>query len=129
MAAATQERSNCLGCQGGLVYSFVLHLLGVPRRPRREHGVEYGQKLVPTGRQGDFCDLPRREKPLVKDCDAWDVARGHERAHGEHGAHVCAASPHGAPTPQGPTGAMEGRPPSARTYGPSRPRLPHATWC
>ena len=73
-----------------------------------QHGVEYGQKLMHTRRQGHFFDLPRREEPFVKGFDPRVVTRGHEGAHVEHGAHVRAASPDYAPTPEGPTVAIEG---------------------
>src|SRR2546426_2735223 len=39
-AAARNERSNCLGCQGCLVYFLVLNLLGFPGRPMLQHGIE-----------------------------------------------------------------------------------------
>jgi hypothetical protein len=52
----------------------------------RQHGVEDGQKLLHTRRQGHFFDLPRREEPFVKGCDLRVVTRGHAGAHGEHGA-------------------------------------------
>src|SRR5712691_5115009 len=50
--------------------------LGVPGRPMLQQGVEHCQELLQTGRQGDFLDLPRSEKPLVKDFAAWVAARG-----------------------------------------------------
>jgi len=46
-----------------------------------EHGVEYGQELMHTGRQGDLFDLPSREEPFVKGFDPWVVARGYEGFH------------------------------------------------
>ena len=73
-----------------------------------QHSIENGQKLPHTGRQRDFFDLSRGEQPLVKSFDPRVVTRGHEGAHGQDGAHVRAATPNGAPTPQGPTVAMEG---------------------
>ena len=73
-----------------------------------QHSIENGQKLPHTGRQRDFFDLSRGEQPLVKSFDPRVVTRGPEGAHGQDDAHVRAATPNGAPTPQGPTVAMEG---------------------
>ena len=109
-AEARHERSNCLDCQGGLVYFLVLHLLGLPGRPMLQHGIEHGQKLMHTRGQGDFFDFPRREEPLVKDFDLRVVARGHERAHGQHGAPMRAPSPDRAPTAESPTVTIAGAP-------------------
>jgi hypothetical protein len=66
IAAATQERSNCLGCQGCLVYFLVLDLLGLPGRPMLQHGIENRHQLMHTRRQSDFFDFPRSEQPLIK---------------------------------------------------------------
>src|SRR5947208_13142854 len=103
MAAARYERSNCLDCQGGLVYFLALHLLGLPWRPMLQHGVENGQELVHTRGQGDFFDVPRGEEPLVKRFDLRVVARGYEGPHVSHGAHMCPPAPGRAPTTEGPT--------------------------
>src|SRR5437764_11776458 len=93
----------------GAWYIFLaLDLLRLPGRPMLQHGVEYGQKLMHTRRQGHFFDLPRREEPFAKGFDPRVVTRGHEGAHVEHGAHVRAASPDYAPTPDGPTVAIDG---------------------
>ena len=106
MAAATQERSNCLGCQGGLVYFLVLDLLGLPGLLMLPHGIEHRQPLMHTRRQSDFLDVPRREQPLLKGFDPCVEARGHAWPHVEHGTHVRAASPDGTPTAQGSAGAI-----------------------
>src|SRR5712691_5958320 len=82
-AGATQERSNCLGCQGGLVYFLALHLLRLPRRPMLQHGVKKSQQRMHARRQGDFFAFPRREEPFVKDFALRVEARGHQRAHRE----------------------------------------------
>ena len=41
------QRSNCLGCQGCLVYFLALDLLSLPGRPMLGHGIEYGRKRMP----------------------------------------------------------------------------------
>ena len=74
-----------------------------------QHGVENGQELVHTGCQGDFFDFPCGEQPFVKDFDPRILARGDEGPHGQHRAHLRAASPHRPPTAEGPTVAMAGR--------------------
>ncbi len=74
-----------------------------------QHGIENGQQLMHTRRQGDFFDFPRGEEPLVKRFDLRVVARGHQRAHVQHGAHMRAPAPDRAPTAEGPTVAIEGR--------------------
>jgi len=92
------------------LYIFLaLHLLGLPRRPMLQHGVEYGETFMHTGRQGHFFDLPRGKKPLTNGFDPWVVARGHETAHVQHGTPMRAASPNGTPAPQGPTVTIAGR--------------------
>jgi hypothetical protein len=58
-AGATQERSNCLDCQG-LLYlcsesSLLLWLPGSLVCPQR---IEEGPPLAQTGDQGHCCDLP-----------------------------------------------------------------------
>src|ERR1700752_4545995 len=107
-ATATQERSNCLGCQGWLVYFLVLDLLGLPELPMLQHSIENRQQLMHTRRQSDFFDFPCREQPLIKGFDLRVKTGRHERAHVQHGAHMRATSPNGAPAPQGPTVAIEG---------------------
>src|SRR5262249_8311985 len=67
MAAATQERSNCLGCQGCLVYFLVVDFLGLPGRPMLQHRIENRQQLMHTRRQSDFFAFPCSEQPLIKD--------------------------------------------------------------
>ena len=99
--------ATVLVVKGAFVYFFALDLLGLPGRPMPQHGVAYGQKLVPTGRQGHFLALPRGEQPLVKGFDPWVAARGDEGSHRHDGAHMRTASPPGAPAPQGATGTME----------------------
>src|SRR5712691_6687844 len=90
-------------------YFLVLDLLRLPGRPMFQHGVEYGQKLMHTGRQGDFFGLSRSQEPFVKGFDPRVVARGHKGAHVQHGAHTRAASPNRPPTTEGPTVAIERR--------------------
>jgi len=53
--------------------------------------------------------LEIERQPLIKDFDLWIKPCRHERAHGQHGAHMRAPSPDGAPAPQGPTVAIERR--------------------
>ena len=48
MAGARHERSNCLGCQGCLVYFLVLNLLRLPGRPVLQHGIEHRQQCMHT---------------------------------------------------------------------------------
>jgi hypothetical protein len=74
-----------------------------------QHGIENGQQLMHARRQGDFFDFPRREEPLVKSFDLRVGARGHQRAHRQHGAHMRAPAPDRAPTAESPTVAIEGR--------------------
>src|SRR5262245_39571373 len=52
------ERSNCLGCQGCLVYFLVLNLLRLPGRPMLQHGLEHRQPWMPTRGARDFFDVP-----------------------------------------------------------------------
>src|SRR5574341_877915 len=94
----------------GAWYIFLaLDLLRVPGRPMFQHRVQYGQKLMHTGCQGDFFDLPRREEPFVKGVDPRVGARGHQGPHVQHGPHMRAAAPDRPPTPPGPTVALERR--------------------
>src|SRR5215831_673481 len=79
IAAATQERSNCRGCQGGLVYFLVLDLLGLPGLPMLQHGIEHRQQLMHTRRQSDFFEFPRSEQPLIKGVELWVETCRHER--------------------------------------------------
>jgi len=60
-AEATQERSNCLGCQGCLVYFLVLNLLCLPGRPMLQHGIEHRQQFMHTRGESDFFDFPCSE--------------------------------------------------------------------
>src|SRR5262249_54209539 len=103
---ATQERSNCLGCQGSLVYFLVLDFLGWPGCPMLQHGIENRQHLMHARRQSDFFEFPCSEQPLIKDFDLWIKPGRHERAHVQHGAHMRATAPDGAPASQGPTVAI-----------------------
>src|SRR5712692_273812 len=81
-ASALRQRHSAL-------YIFlVLDLLWLPGRPMFQYGIENGQKLMHARRQGDFFDFPRREEPLVKSVDLRVGARGHQRAHRQHGAHM-----------------------------------------
>jgi hypothetical protein len=50
--------------------------------------MEYGQKLMPTGRQGDFFPLARGQEPFAKGFAPRVVARGHKGAHVQYRAHV-----------------------------------------
>jgi hypothetical protein len=109
IARAKNERSNCLGCQGALYNFLALDLLRLPGRPMLQHGVEDGQKLTHTGRQGDFFDLSRGQEPFVKGFAPRVVTRGDQCAHVQHGAHVRAASPDRPPPTPSPTVAMERR--------------------
>src|SRR5215831_11999533 len=104
-----KERSNCLGCQGGLVYFLVLDLLGLPGLPMLQHGIEHRQQLMHTRRQSDFFAFPCSEKPLIKGFDLRVETCRHERAHVQYGAHMRAAAPNGAPAPQSSTIAVERR--------------------
>src|SRR6266571_2090268 len=108
-AAATQERSNCLGCQGALYVFLALDRLGLPGRPMLQHSIEDGQKRMHTGRQGDFFHLSRSQEPFVKGFDPRVVARGDTGAHVQHRAHGRAASPERPPPAAGPTVAIERR--------------------
>src|SRR5262245_33185451 len=108
-AGATQERSNCLGCQGALSIFLTLDRLPLPGHPLLQQGVEAGQKLTHPGRQGNFFALARGPEPLVKGFHRWVKARGYKRAHGQHGAHMRTASPNQPPSTQGPTGTLERR--------------------
>src|SRR5215510_7494600 len=69
MAGATWERSNCLGCQGCLVYFLVLDRLGLPGRPMLQHSIENRHQLMHTRRQSDFFDFPCSEQPLIQGFD------------------------------------------------------------
>src|SRR5882762_4973815 len=73
--------ATVLVVKGAFVYFLALHLLGLPGHPMLQHGVEYGQQLMHTGRQSHFFDLPRGEQPFVKRFDPRVEACGHERAH------------------------------------------------
>src|SRR5262249_54599662 len=75
-----QKRSNCLGCQGCLVYFLVLNLLGLPGRPMLQHGIKNRQQLMHTRRQRDFFEFPRSEQPLIKGFDRRIKPCRHERA-------------------------------------------------
>ena len=74
-----------------------------------QHGIENRHQLMHTRRQSDFFDFPRSEQPLIKGFDLRIKPCRHERAHVQHGAHMRATSPNGAPASQGPTVAIEGR--------------------
>src|SRR5712691_2603942 len=104
-----RSRATVLIVKGALYIFLGLHLLRLPGRPMLQHGVENCQELVHTRCQGDFFDFPRREEPLVKGFDPRVVARRHEGAHIQHGAHMGAASPNDASAAQGPTVTIEGR--------------------
>ena len=67
--------------KGALYIFLALHLLGLPRRPMLQHGVENSQQLMHARRQGDFFDFPRSKKPCIKGFDLRVVARGHEGPH------------------------------------------------
>jgi len=64
---------------------------------------------MPTRRQSDFFAFPCSEQPVITGCDLRMKPCRHERAHGQHGAPLRAPTPPGAPAPQRPTVAMEGR--------------------
>ena len=74
-----------------------------------QHRIENRHQLMHTRRQSDFFEFPCSEQPLIKDFDLWIKPCRHERAHVQHGAHMRATSPDGAPAPQGPTVAIERR--------------------
>ena len=63
--------------RGPLYIFLALDLLSLPGRPMLQHGVEYSQKRMHTGRSRDFLHLPRGEQPLVKGFDPRVVTRGH----------------------------------------------------
>src|SRR5438128_3697736 len=66
----------------GAWYIFLaLHLLGLPRRPMLQHGVEHSQQRMHARRQGDFVDFPRRKQPCIQGFALRVVARGHEGPH------------------------------------------------
>jgi len=108
-AGARHERSNCLGCQGCLVYFLVLHLLGLPGRPLLQQGIAHRHQLMPTRRQRHFFAFSRSEQSVIQGVDLRMTPCRHERPHGPHRAHRRATAPHGAPAPEGPTGAIAGR--------------------
>src|SRR5881409_3770144 len=98
--------ATVLVVKGALYIFLALHLLRLPRRPMLQHGVKNSQQLMHARRQGDFFDFPRREEPFVKDFDLRVEARGHQRAHVEHRAHMRAPAPDHAPPAEGPTVTM-----------------------
>jgi len=57
----SRQRSNCLGCQGCLVYFLVLNLLCLPGRPMLQHGIEHRQQFMHTRGESDFFDFPCSE--------------------------------------------------------------------
>ena len=95
--------------KGALYIFLALNLLRLPGRPMLQHGVENRQELVHARREGDFLDFTSGQQTLVEGPNHWVETCRHERAHVQHGAHMRAASPNGAPTPHGPTVAIEGR--------------------
>src|SRR5262247_4760297 len=104
IAAATEERSNCLGCQGCLVSFLVLDLLGLPGRPMLQHSIEHRQQLTHTRRQSDFFAFPCRKQPLIKSFDLRIKACRHECTHVQHSAPRRATAPNHPPTAESPTG-------------------------
>jgi len=74
-----------------------------------QHGVKKSQQRMPARRQGDFVDFPRREEPFVTDVALRVEARGHQRAHLEHRAHMRAPAPEHAPPAEGPAVTMPRR--------------------
>ena len=109
MAAATEERSNCLGGQGCLGYFVVLDLLDVPGRPRLQPRSTHRQPRRLTRRQSDVFAAPCSAQPLRQDFALGMQPCRHARAPGHLGAPRRAPAPEGAPAPQGPPGAMERR--------------------
>jgi hypothetical protein len=124
MAGATQERRNCLGCQGCLVYFFVVDLLALPGRPLLPPSLALRHPLTHTRRQSDFCDLPCRAPPLITGVDLRMQPRRPAGAPGQHGAPMRTPTPQGLPAPPGPTGAMEGRDTDQGRHGLPRARPP-----
>ena len=73
----------------------------------RQHGVEYGQKLMYTSCQSDFFDFACGQEPCIKGFDPRVVARRHEGAHRQNRAHVRTAAPYHAPAAERPTVTSE----------------------
>ena len=61
-----------------------------------QDGVQYGEQLAHTGREGNFLGFTGRQQPPVKVPDDRVVATGDQRPHVQHGPYSGPPSPDGA---------------------------------
>src|SRR3990170_1281884 len=73
------------------------------------HSVQDGQEFAHAGGKGHLLGLASGDEAFVEGSDSRIAAGGDESSHVQHGPHLRAATPDGAPASQGATVPVQGR--------------------
>jgi len=80
----------------------MLRLMGLPRRPVFQHGIEDGQQFPHARDERDFLGFAGGAEPLIETPNHGIEAGRHDRSHVECHPHLGTPTPHRASASQGP---------------------------